>query len=504
MTTASAARMNPERRAPAIRHSRSSRRGSLGVLLVLAAVSAAGCSSSRSAMKALQATKPAVPAVVVTSLTAATVPIYAETIAQTMAVQTVDLHPQVAGTLQQVLFTEGTEVKRGQVLFVIDPRPYEAALRSAEGQQAQAQANLAQALQQRQLVQARSQLATAQSTLQQAEQQVNLRQAEAELAGQVATLANARRTVERDRALVEQRALAQQVLDNDVTVAETAAASVASARAVVTNTALSQKIAIDQARAGVQSADAGVHDAALQTRIGIQTARAALQQADASVAQARLNVEYTRVAAPTDGLIGVLQVNKGSYVTPSAVLDTVSSIDPMAAQFHVSESIFLRLVKRVREEAAAKGTNPVFVAPFQLILADGTVHRYPGRLRTLDRSVDPKSGTILVQAVFPNPDKLLRAGMFARLRVQLEDRPNTVLVPQAAVQDVQGAKTVFVVDAENKVQLRSITVSDQPYQSSFVVLDGLKAGDRVIVEGVQKVRPGMTVAPTVALQTSTP
>ena len=131
------------------------------------------------------------------------------------------------------------------------------------------------------------------------------------------------------------------------------------------------------------------------------------------------------------------------------------------------------------------------------MLADSSNYPHTGTFRTLNRAVDPQTGTILVQALFPNPERLLRPGMFAQVRAKLEDRANTVLVPQAAVQEVQGAKMVFVVGPDDSVSLRTIT-DGGTYGPFFIVLSGLQAGERVIVQGVQKVRPGMRVTPTLA------
>lgn len=395
---------------------------------------------------------PPPPTVVVTPAIEQTVPIYDELVAQTVAVQTVDLRAQIGGTLERVLFKEGTEVRRGQLLFVIDQRPYVAALQATQAQMANAQATLRQALEQVQLSQARAQLAALQ-----------------------ATLVNARQQVVRDRYLVAQQAIAQQQLDNDTAIEQAAAANVAAQLAVVKNTALSTQIGIEQARAGVQ-------------------------QAQATVTQAQLNLTYTTVRAPIDGVVGLLNVDQGNLVTPNQVLATMSSVDPMIAQFSVSETRLKELVSlgyaRQTDVGAVKAGKPLQGAPpFQLILPDSSAYAHPGVFRTLNRAVDPNSGTILMQALFPNPERLLRPGLYTRVRVLLQERPHTVLVPQAAVQEVQGAHTVFVVGPDNKVSLRTITGGD-PYGPFFTVYSGLRAGERVIVEGVQKVRPGMPVTPT--------
>ncbi|HEX9246391.1 MAG TPA: efflux RND transporter periplasmic adaptor subunit [bacterium] len=396
---------------------------------------------------------PPPPAVVVTPAIEGTVPVYDESVAQTIAVQTVQLRAQIGGTLEQVLFKEGTEVRQGQLLFVIDQRPYLAALQSAQAQ-----------------------MANAQATLQQALEQVQLGQAEAQLAALKATLLNAHQQVARDRYLVAQQAIGQQQLDNDTAAEQAAAANVVAQAAVVRNAALSTRIGIDQARAGVQ-------------------------QAEAAVMQAQLNLAYTTVRAPIDGAIGLLSVDQGNLVAANQALATMSSVDPMIAQFNVSELHLnqlasLGLVDRADVEAAKAGRPPQKTSAFQLILADGTAYSHPGTFRTLNRAVDPSSGTIVVQALFPNPERFLRPGMYARVRAKLQDRPNTVLIPQAAVLEIQSARTVFVVGPDNTVTLRTITAGE-PYGAFFPVYSGVRAGERVIVEGLQKVRPGMPVTPAV-------
>jgi len=246
----------------------------------------------------------------------------------------------------------------------------------------------------------------------------------------------------------------------------------------VKNTALSQQIGIAQARAGVQQAEAGV------------------AQAEAAVVQAKLNLVYTTVTAPVDGVVGLLNVDQGNLVTANQLLATMSSVDPMIVQFNVSELTYLELEKRAIATAASTGRPVLNIPSFQLILADGSSYPHTGTFRTLDRAVDPTSGTITIQALFPNPERILRPGMYARVRARVEERPNAVLIPQAAVQEVQGVDTVFVVGADNTVAVRSITEGGS-YGPFFVALTGLQAGDRVIVAGVQKVRPGLTVTATV-------
>ncbi len=398
---------------------------------------------------------PPPPAVMVTEAMQRTVPIYDENVAQTIALQTVALRAQIAGTLEQVLFKEGTEVKQGQTLFVIDQRPFLAALQAAQAQ-----------------------LATAQATLTQALEQVQLLQAQAQLAGLQATLVNARQQVSRDQYLVAQGAVAQQQLDNDTATEKAAAANVLAQQAVVKNTALSTQIGIEQARAGVQ-------------------------QAQAAVTQAQLNLFYTTGRAPVDGIVSLRTVDQGNLVAVNQQIAMLATVDPIIAQFPLSEVTFLALVKQTPPGAQNAGGAARIASSFQLILPDGSVYVHPGTFRTVNNAVNAQSGTILMQALFPNPERLLRPGMYAQVRVKTEDRPNTVLVPQSAVQEVQGAKTVFVVGPDNSVAVRTITDGGS-YGPFFVVLNGLGAGERVIVEGLQKVRPGAKVTPTVRPAPPTP
>ncbi len=290
---------------------------------------------------------------VVTQAIQRTVPIYNEGVAQTVAVQTVDLRAQIGGTLEQVLFKEGTEVRQGQLLFVIDQRPFLVALQSAQAQ-----------------------VDNAQATLRQAREQVQLTGAVAQLAALKATLVNAQQQVARDRYLVAQQAIAQQQLDNDTATEQAAAANVVAQEAAVKNTALSTQIGIAQARAGVE-------------------------QAQAAVTQAQLNVGYTTVRAPLDGVVGLLKVDQGNLVAANQLLATMSSMDQMIAQFNVSELylnelVSLGYVKKADVEAAKAGRSPQHVPPFQLILTNGTIYPHPGTFRTLNRAVDPSSGTIIV------------------------------------------------------------------------------------------------------------
>lgn len=437
-------------------------RGRTVLAIGVLGLAVAGCTSARSGARTPVAAAPPPQAVVVTPALERSVPVYQDAVAQTVALQTVELRPHVGGTIEQVLFKEGSEVRRGQTMFVIDQRPYQTALQSAEAQVATAQA----------------QLVTAQAALKQALEETGLAQAQAQLAAVEAPLVNAQQQLKRDQYLLAQGAVAQQQIDNDTATEQAAQATVTAQEATVKNTALSQQISIAQARAGIQQAEA------------------VIAQAEAGVAQGKLNLLYTTVNAPIDGVVGLLSVDDGNLVAANQLLATMSSVDPMVVQFSVSELTFLELEKRAIATAASTGKPAANIASFELILADGSNYPQSGTFRTLDRAVDPTSGTITLQALFPNPDRLLKPGMYARVRARTEERPNAVLIPQSAVLQIQGTNTVFVVANDNTVSVRTISEGGT-YGPFFVVLSGLKPGERVIVEGLQKVQAGMTVTPTV-------
>jgi membrane fusion protein (multidrug efflux system) len=225
----------------------------------------------------------------------------------------------------------------------------------------------------------------------------------------------------------------------------------------------------------------------------IERARAEVSAANARVTQAELELSYCDIYSPMNGIIGFLQVDEGNLVgrNDATLLATVSASDPLLVNFSVSEIEYLKL------------TDPATVGQragdlrFDLLLSDESIHPHQGTFRVLDRVVDPQTGTMKVEATFPNPGSYLRPGQFARVRVAVAERENALLVPQRAIQELQGAKTVMVVDQENKVAVRTITLGDK-IEKDVIVLDGLNPGERVIVEGMQKVRPGSQVNPQVA------
>jgi RND family efflux transporter MFP subunit len=383
--------------------------------------------------------------VIVVEVPQRTVSVGADFVARTEAVPTVEIRARVSGMLEQVRFREGSEVKQGQTLFVIQQEEYKASLQTARAQLAKAEADLLRAKDTSVVDRFRA----------------SLDQAKADLGKDRADVA-------RYRPLVEQQAIPKQDLD----------------------TALSRE---QGSAAGVTAAEATLKDAILAQRTAIQLAEAAVESGKAAVTQAELNVKYTTIESPITGIISKLAVDTGNLVGRGepTLLATVSAIDPIFADFALTEADYLRLVKRI--PGLGRGEVPRNQpATLELILSDGTVFPQKGRPTFVDRAVDQKTGTIQVRAEFPNPQRVLRPGQFGRVRAVTEEVLDAILVPQVAVQDLQGAKTVMVVGEDSKVAMRTVTLR-QPYQDFYIVSAGLKPGERVIVEGLQKVRPGLVV-----------
>jgi RND family efflux transporter MFP subunit len=415
--------------------------------LVGAALLVAFTACDRGDAKASKQAEAPIPTVLVAEVPQRTVQVSADFVARTEAVPTVEIRARISGVLEQVRFREGSEVKKDQVLFVIQQDEYKAALQSARAQLAKAEADLTRAKDTSVVEHYRAQLD----------------QAKAELGKNRADVA-------RYRPLVKEQAIPQQDLD----------------------TALSRE---EAARAGVQAAEAALRDSVLAQRTAIQLSEAAVESGKAGVTQADLNLKYTTIDSPISGIISKLSVDVGNLVGRGepTLLATVSAINPIYADFAITEADYLRMVKKI--PGLARGEAPKDRAPtLDLVLADGTVFPQKGRPVFVDRAIDQKTGTIQVRAEFPNPQALLRPGQFGRVRAVTEEVPNAILVPQVAVQELQGAKNVLVVGEGDKVALRTVTLRE-PYQQFYIVSAGLKAGERVIVEGVQKARPGMQVKP---------
>jgi membrane fusion protein (multidrug efflux system) len=396
----------------------------------------AGCGQSG---KPGSAQAPPAAAVIVEIAERREVPVMVELVARTEAVATVEIRANVEGRLTEASFQEGRGVQKGQVLLRIDPRRYEAAVQSAGAAVEKAEADLEMAREQQHL-------ANAQSALRQAE----------------ATQLKSDQDAERMKPLAARRAVPQRDLD-------AAIADQSSARA-----------AVEDARATVRTTTVG-------DRTGLRQAQASLTTARASLEKAQLDLEETTIRAPIEGLIGRLEVSVGNYVGrgESNLLAVVSQLDPINVVFSIPETLYL--------STNAKGVDRRALDRIELILSDNSAYPFRGRFTTVGRTVDAKTGTLLVEAQFPNPKGILLPGMFGRVRMAAETRPDAVLVSERALFDVQGSKAVYIVTPENKVALRGV-VAEGSYQGKSIVTRGLGGGETVIVEGVMKVRPGQPVS----------
>jgi len=347
----------------------------------------AGCGS-----KAKPALPP--PVVQVATVVQQDTPIYTEWVATLDGFVNEQIQPRVSGYIIKQNYVEGSVVSKGQVLFEIDPRPFQAALDHAKAQLSQAEAQLGKA----------------------------------------------KLDVERDTPLAEAQAIARSQLDTEI----------------------QAKLAAD----------------------------AQLQAAKADVEEARLNLEFTKVTTLITGIAGIAQVQIGNLVGPSSVLTSVSQVDPIKVYVTVDEQTYTEFHRRFpTEEKVAEARKRI---PLQLILSDGQVYEYPGTISFADRQVNPATGAIRIAGVFPNPNNLLRPGEFGRVRLSARTQTGALLIPQRAVIELQGSHQVAVVGSDNKVTIRPVTVGDR-VGNLWIVTEGLKPGERVVVEGLMKVKDGTSV-----------
>jgi membrane fusion protein, multidrug efflux system len=365
-----------------------------------ALVAALPCLLVAACEKEEAAVAPPPPEVIVTGVIRQDVPVIIELVGQTKGSEDVEIRARVEGFLDQVAFAEGSVVKKGQVLYRIDPKPLRATLANAE----------------------------------------------ADLATWDARLVKTQNDVKRLRPLAAQQAVSQQELDN----------AIASENA----------------------------------------ARAQVDAQKATVERSRLDLGYTTITSPINGLVGTTLVRAGNLVGrgESTLLTTVSKVDPILFRAGISEAEYLRLSRRTEELRKERGNRPV---PVDLVLADGAVHSRQGRFDVLERAVDPATGTLTIQFTFPNPDDLIRPGQYGRARFVLETKKGALLVPQRAVQELQNLYNVAVVGSDNKLAVKTVTVGPR-VGNLWVVESGLAPSDRVVVEGAQRVRPGALVAPKTA------
>jgi len=230
-----------------------------------------------------------------------------------------------------------------------------------------------------------------------------------------------------------------------------------------------------------------------------QANKASVEAARATVERAELNLSWTKVTAPISGIAGISVAQIGDLVTPSALLTTISQVDPIKVYYPISEQEYLHFARRIREIEAGRGGAPT---PLELTLADGSVYPQRGTFSLADRQVDLRTGTITVQSLFPNPDNMLRPGQYAKIRVAAETRKGAMLVPQQAVQQLQGSHQIAVVGEGNKVDIRAVKVGEQvpvkvgeQVENMWIITQGLNPGEQIVVSGVQKVKAGMVVNP---------
>jgi membrane fusion protein, multidrug efflux system len=353
---------------------------------------AIGCLIALSPLACKEAALPAPPPdVVVADVVQKDVPIYVEWVGTTDGNINAQIRARVNGYLQERSYTEGNVVNEGDVLFRIDPRPYQTAFDQAKG----------------------------------------------ELGRASAALTKTQQDVARYTPLAKDGAVSQQELDD----------------AVQANRAA--KAASDTARAAVQ--------------------------------QAQLDLDWTRVTSPITGIAGIAIAQVGDLITESSILTTVSQVDPIKVSIPISEQEYLRFAARVPLDRPGAGS-------VELILADGSLYPERGKVSVANREVDVQTGTMMIVNLFPNPKSLLRPGQYAKVRAATETKRGAVVVPQRSVQELQGTYQVAVVDSENKVAIRAVKAGARA-DKLWVIDEGLQPGERVIVEGVQKVRDGLTVNP---------
>jgi len=440
------------------------------VLGVMAAL-ATGCGDSSRAAAPIPT-----PVVRVEPVVVRDVPISFEYVGTLVGYVNAQIRARVSGHLVSQNYREGALVQGGDLLFQVDPRPFQTAVAQAE-----AKLQLAES----QLSQAKAQVSASQAQVEQALAKVV--QDEAQVKRAEATQRQTELDVGRYTPLAQRGSVSQQELDNAVQTNLANLAGVAAARAAVLNSQAS----VSQARAALEKAQADVKT----QEAGIAAARAAL-------ADARLSLGYTRVSSPIAGIAGFRVANIGDYVGPndSAPLTTVSQVDPIYAEFPISEQRALVVFRRW--EADPRAPRDI---ELELILADGNPYLRKGRAAALDRQVDVSTGTVLARGTFPNPGNILRPGQYAKVRGVVEVRKDALLIPQRAVQDVQGVHQVAVVRPDETIDVRAVK-TDARVGSLWVIAAGLQPGERVVVEGGDRVRAGQKVrlASSAAAETNAP
>ena len=405
--------------------------------------------------------QPQAPTVEVAEVTQKDVPVISEWVGTTDGIVNATIRAQVQGYLTRQNYTEGELVRKGQVLFEIDPREYQAALAQAEATLSQSKGALDQ-----------SKAALSQSRGAVEQTRASLEKAKAEVAVQDARWTTAKANLVRIKPLAEQNAVSKKDLDDAV------------------GMELSTRSAVDAAKAAVDAAQANIVAAEAQVvgaQANIVAAEAHVLGSKANVEKVQLNLGFTKVTSPVDGIAGIAKAQIGNLVGPGSVeeLTTISTIDPIKCYVSISEQEYMRAQEK-KEGQAGK-------IPLELILSDGAIYPHKGEVAFADRQVDVRTGTIRVATVFPNPQNLLRPGMFSRVRAEMGIRKGALVIPQRAVSEIQGRYLVAVVSAENKVAIKQVKVG-QRFGQLWVIEEGLQAGEKVVAEGIQKVRDGMVVS----------
>lgn len=417
--------------------SRVARSRSVFVFLLLAGVTFwSGCGSKPASA---DGPAPPPPEVEVAQVAQEPVEIFSEWVATIDGSVNAQIQPQVTGYVVRQNYQEGAFVRKGDVLFQIDPRPFQAMVDQAKAQLAQAES---------QVVQAESQVIQAES----AEVQAVAQRAKAEL------------DVKRDTPLAKARAIAQGQLDTELQ-------------------------ALAAADAAVKAAQANIATG----KAGVKTADAAVVAARAALAQAELNLSFTEVRSLIDGVAGVAQIQIGNLVKTDSILTTVSQVDPIRVYFPISEREYLAVAMKPKGGHGSLLNDPSSPG-LELILTNGGAYPHKGRIAFVDREVNADTGTIRLAAAFPNPGNVLRPGQFGRIRALTARESAALLIPQRAVTEIQGKYQVAVVGEGNKVQLRNVVIG-QTVGSRYVVDNGLAAGDRVVVEGLARAMDGSVVTP---------
>jgi membrane fusion protein (multidrug efflux system) len=381
------------------------------------------------------------PEVEVVQVVAQDVPITREWVAVLKGSVDADIRSQVSGYLLKQNYTNGEFVRKGEVLFEVDPRPFQATVDQAKANVEQAKAAVGQA-------------------------DATLEEAKAKLQRADAALGKTENDVSRYTPLAKDRAIPQQDLDN----------------AIQAN--LAAKADMEAAKAAIATAQST-----------IQAKRSAVIAAQAEVESAQLNLGFTKVTSLIDGVAGIANAQVGNFVGPQSPmpLTTVSTIDPILAQFAPSEQEYLKAMA-INGGSLAKAEAMIRNLNFELVLADGSLYPHKGRLKFIDREVDARTGSINIQVAFPNPERVLRPGGYGNLKSVVRTQKGALAIPQRSITEIQGRNMVAVVDSAGKVAVKTVKTGER-VGSLWVIEEGLNPGDRVVAEGIQKVRDGMQVTP---------